>query len=449
MKEMKGKTVISVVLFCAGSVIAIAQQKQMSLKDCMEYAVSNSTKMRIRKADTDDARLDRRSAILQAFTPSVEGGVYAYYNFGRTIDPQTNTYVNTTSFHNSYSLSAGISLFNGFEAVNNMKISRTSLNMGISEEQQAEADICLATMEAYYNAVYYSLLSDSCEEQFHTAQESLILVKKQEQLGMKGYADVVQSESDMAKRQLDYTNARNAKIDALTTLQDLMFWPLDSTLSIVTDINAEYLFDSQDDVDGIVEYAKTNNPSVRIALGAMENAKLQLNTAKWQTLPSLSLYGGWSTTYFSYPGGNISTRPFRDQFSNNGGEYVQLSLSIPIYSRLSRLSNIYKRRNAYNRYNAEYNQKLRDIEAEVRRAVQDRDGASDAFLQAERYAEVQAEAYKLSRKQYEQGLISPIEYQTATNQYLSSKADMMNALFKFYIKRGVVEYYSGVRYLDQ
>ena len=267
---------------------------------------------------------------------------------------------------------------------------------------------------------------------------------------MKGYADVVQSESDLAKRRYEFTNAENLRRDAIITLQDVMFWPLDSVLTIDTDISADMVGVLQEDgeVEGIISYAKAYNPAAIQALGKFNNAKLELQTAKWQLLPSFALYGGWSTTYFKYPGG-MSTDPFRQQFLNNGGEYVQLSINIPIYSRLSRQSNLAKKRNALERSSAEYDQKMRDIEAEVRRAVQDRDASSDAYLQAERYAEVQRENYRLNSKKYEQGLISAIEYQTATNDYLNSKAEKMNSLFKYLIKKSVVEYYSGVAYLEQ
>lgn len=69
----------------------------------------------------DDARLDRRDAILKAFTPSVDGNSYGYYRWGRSIDPETNTYVTTTSLNQGFSVSAGISLFDGFSAINNLK----------------------------------------------------------------------------------------------------------------------------------------------------------------------------------------------------------------------------------------------------------------------------------------------------------------------------------------
>lgn len=52
---------IPVVLFLLSVAFsASAQEGVMGVKDCMEYAVSNSTKMRIRQAETGDARIARR-----------------------------------------------------------------------------------------------------------------------------------------------------------------------------------------------------------------------------------------------------------------------------------------------------------------------------------------------------------------------------------------------------
>ena len=97
---------LAMVLACAAGTVANAQES-MTLRDCMEYAISNSTKMRIQQAAIGDAQIDRRDAVLTLFTPQISAQTYAYYNFGRSIDPQTNTYFNTTSFHNNYGISAG------------------------------------------------------------------------------------------------------------------------------------------------------------------------------------------------------------------------------------------------------------------------------------------------------------------------------------------------------
>ena len=428
----------------------------MTLKDCMEYAVSNSTKVRIQEASVDDARIARRDAILSFFLPTLNGGSSASYSFGRNIDPETNTYINTVSFNNGYNVSAGFTLFNGFSAVNNLKISQTALKMGETREKQIEAELCLAVMEAYYNVVYYKRLLDVYEEQVATSELSLTKARRQEELGQKGHADVVQMEADLADRQYELINMRNMYLDQKMALADLMFWPSEEDLVIDTRMPDQVGHDGVPVMPGltgglaedeVVTFALAHNPDVQIADWTRLNARRELNTARWQVLPSVSLSGGWSTSYYSFQG-NQQT-PYLDLLRQNGGEYVSMSVSVPIFNRLSRHSNIARKRNALTRAEAEYNQTLREVEGEVRRAVQDRDGAATAYSQAQHKAEVQEEAYTLNLRKMEQGLISPLEFQTAGNNYLKSQADEMNSLFKYLIKQAVVKYYNGIDYINQ
>lgn len=460
------KSIISVVsgvmavMMLSGRGAAYAQEKVYTLKECMEYAVSNSTQMRIQQANTRDAQLERRSAILQAFTPAVSAGTYAYYNFGRSVDPETNTYKSTTSFQNGYSASGSITLFNGFEALNNLKISRTAAAMGLSREQQTRDEICLATMEAYYNVIYHHQMCRALAQEVEAAAKAAHLAKREEELGRKGYADVVQIEADLAAKQYRLTTTRNMYNDAMMTLKDVMFWPLDEELNIDFSIADDYLLANAEELvyggsldnrkDEIIDNAVNTLPAAALAKGEMMNAKRALSTARMQLLPSLSLNGGWSTSYFTYPDEKgYKAVPFRDQFSNNMGEYIQLSMSIPIYGRLNRQATISKKKNAYVRATAQYEQKMREIEAEVTRALQDKEGAQASLLQACRQAEVQQEAYNYNTKKFEQGLISPIEYQTSSGNWLAARAEQINALLMYYLKSSVVEYYSGVPYLDQ
>ncbi len=426
-----------------------AQPKVMTLNDCMRYAISNSTKVRIQQAAVDDALLARRDAVLKAFSPSISGSTSAYYNFGRSIDPQTNTYFNETSFHNNYGLNAGITLFNGFEAVNNMKIAKTAVAMGRSREKQIEADICLAVMESYYNVLYYNEIVDIFEAQVENGMAAVAKAEKQEEIGQKGHADVVQMRAELADYEYDLVNARNRYNSELMNLKALMFWPMEDELLIDTLVADRESIDLTDpnEIENVSEYASSYNPEIVIAEGKLRNAMRELKTSRWQLLPSLDLYGGWSTSFFSYNGKNAT--PFRDQFRNNSGEYLQLSLSIPIFTGLRKQSAVRRQKNAVKVAQAEYDQIRREVENEVRKAVLDRDGAGAAFMQAQRRSEVQEEAYWLNTKKMEQGLVSVLEYQTATNNYLKAKAERMNSLCQYMIKQSVVRYYAGEEYINQ
>jgi len=468
MKAIYNFFVLMTVLGTLGNLKA-QDTVAMDLKACMRYAVEHSTKVRVQEANNRDAQIDRRDAILNAFTPEVSGSTSAYYNFGRSIDPETNTYSLVTSFHNGYSLSGGIVLFNGFQAVNNLKITKTAQQMGLTKAQQVEDQVCLATMEAYCNVLYYIELEKALKGQVATEETAVCLVERQEQLGQKSHADVVQVQSELAERQYLLTTCRNNLNNAMITLKDVMFWPIEEPLKIeglevglshrgsriVNDslLRLPY-YDSptgqSEDIASFVQRAKQLSPEITLAEGTMRNARLALKTARWQLLPRLALYGGWSSSYFTYPGreGYVPT-PYFDQIKNNRGEYIQLSMSIPIYNRLSNHSNIAKKKNAYERARADYEQTLQTVEAEVRRAIADRDGTADALRQATIRAELQQEAFALNTKHFEQGLISSIEYQTASNTYLNALAEHLNARLQYFIKSSVVNYYGGTPYIEQ
>lgn len=421
----------------------------MSLKECMLYALENSAKILVQQIEIDDARLARRDAVLKAFTPSVEAGSYAYSNFGRSVDPETNTYVSTTSFNNGYSATAGIALFDGFSAINNAKIAKTSLMMGIEQEQKIRDEVCLATMEAFYNVVYYTELSQILDSQVTTLRDALALVKRQEELGQKGYADVVQTDADLADLEYNLIIARNERANALITLKDIMFWDEDKELELSggnPSVEALPLAGSA----AIADFAAEHNPSVLIAGAELEKAKLKLYTAKWGFSPRISLNAGWSTSYYTYPGRpDYVAQPFDQQFRNNGGEYLQFSVTFPIFNRLQTFSNLRRMKNECKRAETQYNSAVRQLRAEVERAVQDCNGAWSALNQAERRESVQEEAWRLSVKQFEQGLISPIDFRKASDNLLGAKTARLSALLKWKLKSSVVKYYDGVSYIDQ
>lgn len=156
-------------------------------------------------------------------------------------------------------------------------------------------------MQAYYNVAYYKELVCLLESQVGTASRSLEVISRQEELGQKGYADVVGIEAEVAEREYQLIIARNQYSDALLTLKDLMFWPLNKELNIAGYENGEnaLLLTSKADTDYIVEHSKNVLPSIAVARANMENARIELKMAKWRFTPTISLNAGWSTSYYT------------------------------------------------------------------------------------------------------------------------------------------------------
>ena len=408
----------------------------MSLSDCMDYAVGHSTEMRLSAADRSDEHAEKVQALLSAFTPSVSAQSYAYNQYGRNLDPETNTYTDFTTFHNGYSLSAGITLFDGFQAISRLRIAKVQQQMGLSQEQQTADKVRLATMEAYYQVVYYDRLVEVLRLQAATADSALFKAQREEELGRKGHADVVQMQAEQAQRQFQLTQAQGQLGQALLTLKETMCWPLDSSLSITKTITKNENNNGNDNGNAFVL------PSVQIAEAHLRQAQLQLQQARGAWSPSLSLNAGWSTTYYTYPDmAGYQPLPFREQWKNNGGEYVQLTLSIPIYSKGQHSLALSKSKNEVSRAQARLEQAQRERDNALCRARDEVATAQAAARQAERMAEVKHQAFLLAQRQYALGIITAIEYQTASQSFLTAEADSINALLQLQLKQHQLNYY--------
>ena len=76
-------------------------------------------------------------------------------------------------------------------------------------------------------------------------------------------------------------------------------------------------------------------------------------------------------------------------------------------------------------------------------------GAEAALASARRRSGVQKEAYRLSRRKFEQGLISAIEYRTETENLLNATMEELNARIQLKLKRRILAYYKGIPYMMQ
>ena len=422
-----------ILLLCAALCGHSLMAQPMNLRQCMDYAVAHSAKMRLNAADRSDELAAYRQSFLDAFTPSVGAQSYAYNQYGRNLDPETNTYTDFTTFHNGYSLSGSITLFEGFQALGKIRLAYLQRQKGLSHEQQCADGVRIAVMEAYYQLLYYRQLAEVLRHSCTTADSALTKVRREEELGRKGYADVVQMESELAERQYQLADAEGRRDQALLQLQEALCWPSDRRLIIA---------DEPEEMEPLTAPSSPIElPAVLIARAELREAEIGVRQARAAWSPTLSLGAGWSTTYYTYPNlPDYTPLPFAQQWRANGGQYIQLTLNIPLYSRGTRSLALRKSQNQRHRAQVRLEQALREDTNALRRATLDVEAAEASALKAQRMAEVGQQAFALSRRQFELGLISAIEYQTASQTFLKAQAESLNAQLQLRLKRHLLRY---------
>ncbi len=413
----------------------------LTLEECMRYAVENSTTVGKQQLALDDRKADRAEAIGSLF-PSISGSVGGAINFGRGIDPATNSYTNVTTFSNSYGISGSMVLFDGLQSINTLRAAKVARKMGATEADIARDEVAMQTMSAYMDVVYYTEAVTIAREQLETSRRTLELVRRQYDLGTKSAADVAEIESQEANYDYLLTTEENNLALAYIKLREVMNYPQKERFEVVTVINLEALPLATSE-SALLNYALENNPRIVASRYATERSRLNLAKVRGSYSPSLYLYGGYNTSYFIDFDNKAAYDAFGTQFRNNRGGYVQLSLSIPIFSGLSRHSSKRRAANAYRSAQLEEIAVQRAVESEVSQAWQEMQGFGKQYIQGQKKVSAAQLAYDGAERKFENGLISALDLQTAANTLLQAKSDKLRARLQYIIKTRMVNYYNG------
>ena len=112
---------VGLCMLLLGNADVYCQEAQIwSIDSCMRYAVDHNHTVKQNQAEVDNYKLDKMRAIGN-FLPGVSASSGATYSFGRSVDPETNTYNNVSTFQNSYSLQASLPVFRGGCLINEVR----------------------------------------------------------------------------------------------------------------------------------------------------------------------------------------------------------------------------------------------------------------------------------------------------------------------------------------
>lgn len=426
-----------IVLPLLMSALTAIGQEAWTVERCMKFAVEHNHEVNIQVLQLDNLRADRVRAV-GAFLPSAGASIGGQYNFGRAIDPETNTYTNVNTFYNGYQVYAALPVFDGFSRLHALRAAKASVLMGQSALRQQQDETALAVLQAYTSALYYQGTIAMAREK---VDETALLLKQTrllEEVGRKSAADVAQVESQQAEAEYHLTQQQNLYESASLELKKVMAWPLASDLVIDADVPALPPTDS-------VDYSLSpRHASLEASRLQTDVARHEWHQARSALYPSVSLNVGMSTTYYKTLRSSTAT-PFSEQFRNNRGEYIGATLSIPLFNRLQTVSGIRRAKNNYHIAQEAYEQKQLELEKLSREAWQDWHAYRTQTAQMVHKVEADSIAYQLMKRQFEEGLSTAIDLRSTSAQLLQSKATLLQCRLMAMVKETLVRYYKGAQ----
>lgn len=465
-------TLFSLFLLSSG-IFRLQAQETWSLEACIDYARLNSWSIKQAEYGILDAKLNQKQSKFNRL-PSVSGGINAGFQFGRTIDPTTNQFYNQRIGFNSYNISGGVNVFNASRVNNTIKQSNLNVKATEKDAEKALNDLGFQIAAAYLNILL-------AEEQLVNARQRLELSEEQLEVVDKQIAARVIPENSrldilaqIARDQQGIIEANNAlEINYLSLKQLLNLDPNTQMRIQKPDLSGiETMDPAAFDLEAVFQTALKTQPQIQAAELREQMSGLDIKIAKSALAPSLRIFGGLSNNYsdqaievvdyisdistqtiyldnnpvqIGFPSQTpiFSKKSFGDQLSQNFGQNLGVSLSIPIYSNSSGRINVERARLSQLNTQAGYQQLRQNLKAEIQNAIASAQAAKNT-LDAARLAENAAlAAFENTQKRFDLGAVNSFEYTTSRNTLDQARIEAIRARYQFIFNVKTVEFYMG------
>lgn len=343
-------------------------------------------------------------------------------------------------------MEASIPIFRGGSLINQVRKSKANLLLGKAALQEARDNTALETFQAYIDALYYYGTTRLAKQKLAESDSLLYKTRRQETLGLKGMADVAQMEAQQASDAYNLTHQQNLYETAMLTLKQKMNFPIEEALLLDTCLLEQSTLEQEqltiEHADNVFRLALNCNPVLKQAEMQKQSANMDRKISWSSFVPSISLYGGISSSYYKelhqtgYP-------PFHTQFENNFGSYFGISMSIPIFNRLSGIANMRQARNNYRIATEQYEAQKEELQKLVQQAVQDREGYLKESIQMEKKVASDSLAYHVTRRKYEEGLMTSLDVQNNAATLLEGQTGLLQSKLTYLMKCRLVDYYKG------
>lgn len=420
--------------------IGETQAKIWELDSCMAYAVEHATDVKREVVNARQRKQDYQKAVTD-FLPSVAGGVQGQYAWGRNIDPETNTYNHVTTFNNYYQLYASLNVFDGFATINAFKQAKLARAYSTTAMQKVRDDKAIDVMQKFVDAAYAEASLQIASDKLAESKRLLAKMQRLYELGEKGRPDVVQMESQVAEDEYNLTHQKHVAQQSLLTLKSAMNFPVEEELRLVTNgkqVNESFPINHET----VYQNFLNASPDVKSAEYEVEKARYDYKIAKGRLLPSLSLSGGISTNFYRNLSQGGQYEGFASQFRNNRGEYLALTLSIPIYDNVAWHS-VKKARNDWQLAQVNLEETKRKLHDHIAQAVMDAEGYAKELYQMNKKVASDSLAYYMSSRKFEEGMLSTFDLHTAAQTLLESRIKQLQMQMLLVIKQRLVDYYQG------
>ena len=442
-----------------------------SLQQCIDYALKNNLQIKQNELNEEVSKqtlLANKGKVL----PSLNGNASHSYNWGKRIDPFTNQFDNTQVLSDGFSISSNVTLFSGFQNYNSIKQSEYDLMSSKYDVDKQKNDISLNIASDYLQILMNQELLQQANDQLKVINSQVDRTQILVNVGNLPKGNLLDIQAQQASEELSVTTAQNQlDISYLTLAQLLDIDSVEGFTIVKPELNvpAESILTSN--YNQIYTTALKSQPEIQSAEMKLKSSELAVSIAKGGISPRLVLSGSFGTGYSSanqnvtgvnligyqtigatstgvpVVGPEFATQtqlaPFSQQLNSNINKTIGLNLTIPFFNGLQTKTAIEKAKiqQLNNQYALEITQN--QLKKTIQQAYLDAKAALKKYNSSVKNVASLQEAFDYSSIKFNVGTLNSVDYDTAKNNLIKAKSDLLQAKYDYIFKTKVLDFYQG------
>lgn len=443
-----------------------------TLQECISFATENNLQMANAYYNAQDAAWDQKRNKWSRL-PSVSADVGGGYQFGRTIDPTTNTFESNTISYSSYGVTASVPVYNGGRI--NKRVEQGNIQLRLNEvEQKAIArDLQLAVTQAYLNVLLAKENLENMQIAWQQSKAQLSQIEKQIELGAAAQNQQLEFAAQVLRDYKNIVEAENQLEINYLNLKQQMGMDSDSELQVSQpDVMDQLVISDNYDWSSLLHQAENNEPGLKADQLRLQSAEKEVEISKSNFYPSVSLFGTLSTNssseaktldgterilapeqgtlngeevlfgfYQNIP--NLSEVKYFKQLEDNFGQGVGVSVSVPIFQSGQNKIAVEKAKVNVLRSRVNYQQNRQNLQMDVLKAFNNWKSSKESYSVAQESRKAFELASNDAQRRFDLGRGSAFEVTTAKNNLDKAKFELTQSKYQLIFNQYILDFYTG------
>ncbi|QGY43836.1 TolC family protein [Maribellus comscasis] len=418
-------------------------QSSWSLQKCIDYALENNIQIQQQKLNNQyyqnqvsQAKSDR--------LPNLNANLSNNYSFGRSLNAD-NVYESVNSTQLSGYLSSNLTLFNGLTLQNTIDQYELDFQATMQDFEKAKDDLVLNIAASYLEILFAEELVEVSNAQIEVTQQQINRTQQLVNAGSLARGALLEIEAQLAQEELTLVNRENSVQLAYLTLYQLLELPISESFKVevpkLPEIKANVTMANSYDV---FKNAINVRPEIKASQLRVESARKQLEIAKGNRYPSLSLGLNYNNQYYEIMNSDLPQKSFNDQLKSNSRYGMGLNLSIPIFNKFQIKNGISNAKLQVADYEYRLQSARNVLRKDIEQAYTNALAALNRYVSSEKAVKSTEEAFRYTEEKFNVGMVNSVEYNQSKNNLTVAQSELLQARYEYIFRTKILDFYNGI-----